>query len=121
MEGCNCFFLLLFFRFTALQAATALMRTNKTVTLVTLHIGANPIYGYYLSVPVYKVAVRHIRERYPEIFGNLSHVAVYQPGYDLCAAGADHTTETFIKYYYEHPEIFKSDQIYPVLASPGNL
>ncbi|XP_055345668.1 atrial natriuretic peptide receptor 1-like [Paramacrobiotus metropolitanus] len=90
----------------------------KNVTLVSVHVGANPIYGYYLARPMYEVAVRHIRRKYPLSLGNLQYYSVYQSGYDVCADGGDHVAETFIKYYYQHPEIFESDSVYPVLASP---
>ncbi|XP_055345655.1 atrial natriuretic peptide receptor 1-like [Paramacrobiotus metropolitanus] len=90
----------------------------KNVTLVSVHVGANPLYGYYLARPAYEVAVRHIRRKYPLTLGNLQYRSVYQAGYDLCGDGGDHVVETFAKYYYDHPEIFQNEGMYPVLASP---
>ncbi|OQV19035.1 putative Retinal guanylyl cyclase 2 [Hypsibius exemplaris] len=88
------------------------------VTLLTVHVGANPLYGYYAAAPVYRVAVRHIRQRWPASLGNLTHTAIYLPGYDICPDGGDHTAEFFAGYYYEHLESLTAPGNYLVLASP---
>ncbi|XP_055346933.1 atrial natriuretic peptide receptor 1-like [Paramacrobiotus metropolitanus] len=90
----------------------------KNVALVSVHVGNNPIYGYFLARPAYEVAVRHIKKQYPLSLGNMQYFPVVKEGYDLCAEGGDHVPEAFLDFYYNRSDIFKSDDVYPVLASP---
>ncbi|OQV19036.1 Guanylate cyclase 32E [Hypsibius exemplaris] len=91
---------------------------STNVMILSVHVGANPLYGYYAAAPVYRVAVRHIRQRWPTSLSNLTHTAIYMPGYDLCPDGGDHTAEFFAGYYYEHWRRLTAPETYLVLASP---
>ena len=112
----------------AIQAAIgdAVVWTNKTVTLVSVHVGNNPLYGYYVSEPVYEVAVQEIKAQYPDALGDMTHWPIYLksivPGeYDLCEPGGDMVAYFFTDFYYNHTEIFQSNSSYPVLFSPGTV
>ncbi|XP_055339434.1 atrial natriuretic peptide receptor 1-like isoform X2 [Paramacrobiotus metropolitanus] len=89
------------------------------ITLVTVHVGANPLYGYYQALPVFAVAVQHIQQLYPRSLAGMRYVPLYLPGYDLCGDGGDHITEFITDQYYDRqPEIFatRNRTNFPVLA-----
>jgi hypothetical protein len=92
---------------------------NNTVTMISVHIGNNLLYGYYVAHPVYDVAVRQIRQLYPTSLGNMEYVNIYLPGYDLCQDGGDKTARFFAEFYFENPRIFRSAKVFPVIFSPG--
>jgi hypothetical protein len=108
------------FFFLGLQFLCMFRETNAVnVVILSVHVGANPLYGYYAAAPVFKVAVAHIRRRFPESLGNMTHIAIYLAGYDLCPAGGDHTAEFFTDYYFKNMARLNAVGNYLVLASPG--
>jgi hypothetical protein len=92
---------------------------KNTVMMISVHIGNNLLYGYYVAHPVYDVAVRQIRQLYPTSLGNMEYVNIYLPGYDLCQDGGDNTARFFAKFYFENPRIFRSAKVFPIIFSPG--
>ena len=89
------------------------------VIILSVHVGANPLYGYYAAAPVYRVAVRHIRRRWPESLALLSHTSIYLPGFDLCADAGDQIAAFFAEYYFKELAVLNDAGSYLVLASPG--
>ncbi|GAV06382.1 hypothetical protein RvY_16391-2, partial [Ramazzottius varieornatus] len=89
----------------------------KQVILLTVHVGANPTYGFYAAAPVYTVAIGVIRKQYPKILGNITHLPIYLPGYDLCQDGGDHVGEFFADFYLRRFAVVDRKDIYIFLAS----
>ncbi|XP_055346941.1 atrial natriuretic peptide receptor 1-like [Paramacrobiotus metropolitanus] len=105
----------LFFSFFLLRTPWAM---TADVILISVHIGNNPLYGYFAAAPVYNVAVKHIKQIYPTTLSSLRHIPLFLPGYDLCADGGDRMNEFVTAFYFTHPEIFKNKSVYPVFGSP---
>ncbi|GAV06324.1 hypothetical protein RvY_16337-2 [Ramazzottius varieornatus] len=91
---------------------------TEQVILLTVHVGANPLYGFYVAAPVYTVAIGMIRKQYPEMLGNITHLPLYLPGYDLCQDGGDHVGECFADFYLRHSAAVDRKNVYIILASP---
>ncbi|OQV19031.1 Atrial natriuretic peptide receptor 1 [Hypsibius exemplaris] len=94
------------------------MTRDKPVMLVSVHIGNNPLYGYFVAHPVYVVAIEQIKKMYPDILGGINYTNIYLPGYDLCQDGGDNAAPFFTDFYYKHPEVFDTSRLFPVLFSP---
>jgi hypothetical protein len=92
------------------------------VIILSVHIGASPLNGYYLTSPAFDVATRDIRVRFPSSLSNLSHIAVFmgRDKYELCQTSGDHTAELFSEYYYRNMDWLNAPGNYLVIASPGN-
>ncbi|XP_055353980.1 atrial natriuretic peptide receptor 3-like [Paramacrobiotus metropolitanus] len=63
--------------------------TAKTLNVILVAIGQNPAYGYATTLPVYYVALDHLRPQFPNVLNNISIHTVYLPGAFTCAAAAD--------------------------------
>ena len=100
---------------------TQAFSTEKPVQLVTVHVGTNPFYGYFAAASVFKVAVEDIRRLYPISLGNLTHIALYLPGHDMCSDGADHVAEFFMEQYYQRKDLFDCQSAYSILANSGTV
>ena len=95
--------------------------SSKQVILLTVHVGANPLYGFYAAAPVYTVAIDMIRKLYPDFMGNITHLPIYLPGYNLCQEGGDHVAEFFTDFYLRRFTHNNRKDVYVVLASPGKI
>ena len=89
--------------------------------LITIHVGANSLYGYFAAAPVFDVAASEIVSRRPSSFGNLTLTQLFLPRYESCQDGADHMADFFMQYYFDHPDVFDTRSSYVVLATPGEL
>ena len=87
------------------------------VSIITIVIGQNPMYGYYSSGPVFDIAFQTARERYPEMFANITQHTVYKP---RNVSGCGDTGDMMFAVAGEVFQLLEGSKGFPIILSPGN-
>ncbi|OWA54611.1 hypothetical protein BV898_19010 [Hypsibius exemplaris] len=61
---------------------------RRGVTIISVIIGDNPIYGYYAQSPAYDVALARALRMFPTTLSQVRRLSVYKPGNYSCPEAA---------------------------------
>lgn len=111
----NFFLLGLFSSFLNFQIVASL----GAVSIITVIIGQNPMYGIYSTGPVYDIAFEIIKQEYPEVAANTSFHQIYKQR-PAASSGCLYTGDMMPEVAGEIMEIIiKSTAQFALLMSPG--
>jgi hypothetical protein len=86
------------------------------VTLITIVIGQNPMYGLFSSGPVFDVALQTVAATFPDIFRNVTQHIVYKP---KAISGCRDTGDMMFSVAAEVFQLIEQSRGFPVILSPG--
>ena len=102
--------------FLVFSSVIGLIHRGSRVTIFTIIVGQNPVYGYNASGPMLDVAFETVKARYPAMFANITLVRLYNAA---PVAGCVETADIMPSLAGRMSEAMDESNGFSIVLSPG--